>query len=267
MRDGTPVATAEANGGVQTNKVPDLAFSDVFPESASPPLNSSDFEESRVGVIPFVFVVNKAMAGVSNITREQAVLLMTSSGVATNGTDLIPGMPASYMGGTGNNPIYLIGRDPGSGTRITTLKNIGFTGLPIQWALDASNNYIQTNGFSSGGLERGVINAKADAIGYLGLADFAAIATNAVALTYEGVPFSHANVVSGRYPMWGYEHLVNRANGLSANQAAVRDALVRAISDPTFQGTNPLYTNSFTSLSEMQVERGADGATITSKNF
>ncbi len=66
--------------------------------------------------------------------------------------------------------------------------------------------------------------------------------------------------------MWGYEHIVNRVGGLSANQALVRDALIKAITDSAYQST-PIYTNSFVRLSQMQVERGADGGTITSLNF
>jgi phosphate transport system substrate-binding protein len=267
VQTGTPVTTAEADGGATTNKVPDLALSDVFPESATPPLNSSDFDASIVGVVPFVFVRSHALAGITNITHEQANLLLTSSGVVTNGTQIFPGMPASYLGGVSTNPVYFIGRDSGSGTRITVQKDIGFTSDPTEWALDTSGNYILTNGLSSGGLLRGVINSKPDAVGYLGLADFSAIATNATALTFEGVPFSNVNVTTGSYALWGYEHLVNRAGALSSNQRAVRDALITAITDPTFQGSNPLYTSSFTRVADMQVERGADGGTITSLNF
>ena len=262
----TPISTAET-AGVNTNKTPDLALSDVFPESATPPLSQSDFDHFVVGVVPFVFVRNIALAGISNITREQAVLLMTASGVTTNGTDLIPGLPASFLGGASANPVYLVGRDGGSGTRITVFKDIGFVGDPTQWALDTANNYVLTNGFSSGGLERSVISTKPDAIGYLGLADASAIATTSTMLAYNGVTFSHANVTQGSYSLWGYEHLVNRAGGLSANQQAVRDALVKAITSATFQSTSPLYTNSFTAVSEMKVERGADGGTITSLTF
>jgi hypothetical protein len=266
VHDGTPVSTADT-AGVNVNKTPDLALSDVFPESATPPLNLADFDHSIVGVVPFVFVRNNGLAGITNITREQANLLLTASGVTTNGTQIIPGMPATYLGGVSTNPVYFIGRDPGSGTRITVHKDIGFTGDPTEWALDASNNYILTNGLSSGGLLRNVVAAKPDAIGYLGLADFSAISTNAASLSFNGIPFSHANVTHGSYSLWGYEHVVNRAGALSSNQQAVRDALLKAITDTAYQGTNPLYTNSFTSVSEMQVERGADGGTITSKNF
>jgi hypothetical protein len=266
VQAGSPISTADSPG-VNTNKVPDLALSDVFPESASPPLNTSDFDHFIVGVVPFSFVRNNALVGITNITREQANLLFTSSGVVTNGNQIIPGMPASYLGGSSTNPVYLIGRDAGSGTGITLRKDIGFSGDPTYWALDANNNYILTNGFTSNGLLRGVLASKPDAIGYLGLADFSAIATNATQIMYQGVPFSHANVTQGSYTLWGYEHLVNRTGALSANQHAVRDALIAAITDPTFQGTNPLYTGSFTAVSEMKVERGADGGTITSLTF
>ena len=59
-------------------------------------------------------------------------------------------------------------------------------GDPTHWTLDGANNYILTNGFSSGGLERNVIATKPEAIGYLGLADYSAISTSANALTFNG---------------------------------------------------------------------------------
>src|SRR5205814_8208440 len=98
----TPISTAESDG-VNVNKTADLALSDVFPESATPPLSVSDFDHFVVGVVPFVFVSNSALAGVTNITREQAVLLMTASGVTSNGTQVIPGMPASFLGGSSSS--------------------------------------------------------------------------------------------------------------------------------------------------------------------
>jgi hypothetical protein len=266
VQAGTPINTADSPG-VNTNKVADVALSDVYPESATPPLSLSDFDHSIVGVVPFVYVRNNALVGITNITREQANLLMTSSGVVTNGDQTIPQMPATYLGGSSTNPVYFIGRDPGSGTRITVQKCIGFTGDPTLWAIDANNNYVLTNGLTSGGLLRGVINAKPDAIGYLGLADFGVISTNATALSFNGVPFAHSNVTHGSYGLWGYEHIVSRAGALSANQQAVRNALIKAITDSTYQATSPLYTNSFTAVSEMHVERGADGGQITSLDF
>src|SRR5229473_3069499 len=195
VKNLTPVSTADTPG-VNVNRVPDLALSDVFPGSATPPISDSAFERSVLGVIPFVWVANNALTGISN-----------------------------------TNPVYLIGRDSGSGTRISTEKDIGFVGAPLLWATNGAGTYVVTNGYSSGGLERAVIGGKPDAIGYLGRADLAAIATSATAITYDGVSYSEPAVAGGSYGMWGYEHIVNRVGGLSANQALVRDALIKAITD------------------------------------
>ena len=70
-------------------------------------------------------------------------------------------------------------------------------------------------------------------------------------------------MAEGSYALWGYEHVVNRSGGMSANQQAVRNALIAAITNPTYQST-PIYTNSFVRLNQMHVERGADGGPITS---
>src|SRR6266567_1701206 len=165
VKNQTPVSTAETPG-VNVNKIPDLALSDVFPGSATPPIAESSFNRSVLGVIPFLYVKNNALSGIVSITREQAVLLFTASGEG--------GMPATFLGGSSSNPVYLIGRDPGSGTRITVHKDVGFNGNPLYWATNGAGTYVVTNGYSSGGLQRGTIAAKSDAIGYLGRADLLA---------------------------------------------------------------------------------------------
>lgn len=264
VKNGTPLATIDPITGNSSNKAPDLAFSDVFPESASPPIAGSSFDQSIVGVIPFVWIRNNAMSSINNMTREQGVLLMTASGTIGG----LPGMPQSYLGGGSSDPIYLTGRDSGSGTRITAQKVLGFTGTPTLWGISATDgSLVQTNGYSSGGSMRAVIQAKTNVIGYLGLADAAAISASASPIAYEGVTCSPAAVQSGQYPFWGYEHLVNNKNALSANQAAIRNKLITYITNQGYQTTNSLYTNNFVDQANMQVERGADGATITSLNF
>jgi phosphate transport system substrate-binding protein len=259
VKNLTQVPTADSPG-VNVNKTPDLALSDVYPGSATPPIPSSAFDpDIQLGVIPFVYVKNNALTGITNITREQAVLLMTASGVG--------GMPATFLGGSSSSPVYMIGRDSGSGTRITVEKDLRFVGTPILWGTNGAGAYVQNGGYSSGGLERNVIAGKGDAIGYLGRADLAAIAASASAISYDGVAYSPANVQSGSYAMWGYEHIFNRASGLSPNQALVKNALVAAITDATYQTSNPLYTVSFEALSLMHVGRGADGGDIFSLDF
>ncbi len=259
VKNNSAVSTAETQG-VNVNKIPDLALTDVYPGAATPPIPSTAFDpDVQVGVIPFVYVKNNALTGITNITREQAVLLMTASGDN--------GMPATFLGGSSPNPVYMIGRDSGSGTRITVEKDLRFVGTPILWTTNGAGTLIQHAGHSSGGLERNVIAAKANAIGYLGRADLSAIAASASAITYDGVAYSPTSVQNGSYGLWGYEHIFNRAGALSANQNAVKNALVNAITDNTFQTSNPLYTVSFEALSLMHVGRGADGGDIFSLDF
>jgi len=261
VKNLTPVSTAETQGN-NVNKVPDLALSDVFPASATPPISPTAFDAENgayLGVIPFLYVKNNGLTGIVNITREQAVLLMTASGLG--------GMPATFLGGSSPNPVYMIGRDSGSGTRISVEKDIRFVGTPTLWTTNGAGAYVSSAGLSSGGLERGVIAAKSDAIGYLGRADLTAIQASASAISFDGVAYSPASVQTGSYGLWGYEHIYNRAGGLSANQALIKAALVAAITDPTYQSSNPLYTVSFEALSQMHVGRGADGGDIFSLDF
>ena len=262
----TPVPTIDPGTGFTNNLTPDIAMSDVFPESATPPVNTSDLNITNVGVIPFVWIRSTALTGITNITREQAYLLMTDSGVQFG----VNGMPATFLGGSSTNPVYLTGRDSGSGTHITTQADVGFyNNTPVLWGLNGGV-LVQTNGYSSAGLERAVIYNTTNVVGYIGVADAYYILTNGlggVIMSYEGVPYSVTNVQNGAYPMWGYEHLANKKNALSPSQQAIHDALVSAITDLNFQTTNSLYNSQFVDQTHMKVQRGTDGAPITGLNF
>lgn len=258
--DGTTYVTGTA--------LADIAMSDVFPSSATPPMTDNDFaRRDVVGVVPFVFVKNTGptLAGVTGMTREQAVLLMSSSGL----------MPATFLGGSSSNPVLLCGRDAGSGTRITTEKCIGFFSTPYMATNDVTHGGLTNGlasglyvGYNSGGTLASQIKTNDAVIGYLGLADYSSITNGnaAAALSYNGVPYTSANVISGKYSIWGYEHIVSRP-GLSADQQAVRNALVNAIKDSTFQHNDASYVGKFEALSDMQVSRGADGGPMSSLNF
>src|SRR5438132_466067 len=146
-------------------------------------------------------VTNSNLPGVNNITRDQALLLMTATG---------PGlMPDTFLGGTTGNTIYLIGRDSGSGSRISVEKDIGFVGSPTLWATNSAGQFITTNGFSSGGLVAGALKLP-NTIGYVGLGDFNNISNNAVALSFNGVPYSATTVQNGSSGLECLEHLVSR---------------------------------------------------------
>ena len=258
VRDSTPIATLTADN-TTANIVPDLSFSDVYPESATPSIDGTVFDQSIVGVVPFVFVKNNGLAGIVNITRDQAVVLMDNSGMIDVG---VPGMPATWLGGTSPDPVYLVGRNSGSGSRITVEKDINYIGGPSLWATNPpSTTWVRSTGLSAGSDVRKTVAAKADAIGYMGPSDAAQITATATSLTYNGVAYSAANVASGKYALSGYVHLVNRAGALTAEQQAINDQLVADMTDPVYQAGAP-YTPSFVPLSEMKVQRGADGGIL-----
>jgi len=87
-------------------------------------------------------------------------------------------------------------------------------------------------------------------------------------LAYEGVPFSITNVVNGSYPIWGYERWLylnkNQQGAPSANQLAVINALLGAVTDPVYQTTSTVFVGNFVPLGQLQVQRSSDGGPITS---
>jgi len=73
-------------------------------------------------------------------------------------------------------------------------------------------------------------SGKAFVIGYVGATDAAsAISGGAHALTYNGVPYSIANIQNGSYTFWGFEHLYK----LNTSSTTVKNA-VDAIADDIF---------------------------------
>lgn len=270
VKNSTSVTCSNVTGTATVTKTPDVAFSDVFPGSASPAIPDASFDQDVVAIVPFVFAANNSVYndGIHNITRDQALLLMTASGSIGG----FPGMPHTFLGGSTTNAVYLVGRDSGSGTRISIERDINFVGSPSLWQTDANGaagTLIASAGYASGGTVGSCVANNADTIGYLGIADFTSkLLTPAKGnkLTYNGVAHSDANVENGSYALWGYEHVVNRAGALSANQQLVWNVIKAACQDDTWQHT-VTYTGNFVPLADMQVERGTDGGTITSLNF
>jgi phosphate transport system substrate-binding protein len=255
VRDQSSVSTTAGN------LVPQVAFSDVFAETAG--IDGSIFKQDVVGVIPFVFFKNAAIAnstsGITNLTQRQVAYLMAASGT----------LPTAYFGGSSTNDIlYLCGRDSGSGTRICTESCVYFSGTPANWWKNTVSGAIEPapgGGFSSGSALADNVAIFNNSIGYAGKPD-----ANRFASTYidfEGYDASDENVAKGKYSVWGYEHVVRKTSGTgapSANQNSVINKLISAMQDETFQTQNTLYFGSYVPLSEMEVERTADGGPITS---
>jgi hypothetical protein len=265
----------------------DIAMSDTFQSSTA--FNGTGYNtltDTVVGVVPFVWTkgvhgdsaVSASLANVTNMTPLLARAVL-------NG-----GAPLSMFTGTvADSTVYVygMGRDEDSGTRLTTFAESGFGvfGSPIQFEATITSGAIASiaayraqtilgisypaghSGYSSGGTlattlntpvaatARDTLGAKFALIAYFGVNDANGVNGGNNNLTYNGVPYSVANVQEGKYTFWGYEHLMYRST-LTGNQKTVADQIANQIKtqDATVSGVL---------LSSMHVSRTTEGAVVT----
>ena len=108
--------TANATTSGLESAVAALAFSDIY--AASTPYDNGSVEGTVAGIIAFRFVANPTANGtLTNITAQQF------RNLATNGNT-----PASLFTGNASHttPVYLTGRNDGSGTRVSVLAETGY---------------------------------------------------------------------------------------------------------------------------------------------
>jgi hypothetical protein len=222
-------------------------------------------------VVPFVYVKNPAkspaLVNVTNLTQRQAAYLEGAAGY----------VPASFFGGTGSSPVYLVARNTAAAVRTEVDLNVYFSGTISTWVTNQSGYatlggvYTSTpigqpvpdpnGGQSSGANVRGQVNAITNAIGTVAVQDISTL----TALNYEGVPYSVANVQNGSYPIWGYErwaYLTAGQGAPSPNQLAVINTLLAAVTNTNYQATNTVFVGNFVPLSGLQVDRSSDGGPI-----
>lgn len=258
---------------------PQLVVSAVFPETVG--IDSSQFLnlDSTWGagggaptvIVPAVYAKNSRLAGgigaVTNLTQRNAAYLEAASGY----------LPAAYFGGSASatnipqDAVYLVGRNTASAVRSLIDSGIYFSGAPAFWTVDSHNNPTNSAGLSSGSAVTNVLGVLTNAIGTLGVGDLVGNGTPAspdwTALSYEGVPFTTANVINGAYPIWGYENwwvLPSGPGSPSAAQQTVIQALYNAISDTTFQHSSSYFVGIFVAPGDLNVSRSTDGGPITS---
>ena len=245
--------------GVATN-VPVVVVSSTTPEAVG--LSSSPFTEVKTLVAPYAFIKSpvtslaSALASVTNLTQRQAAYLEGSAGANFH---------SAFIGGPNtNDSIYLVGRNTASAVRTETDANIYFTGTLATYTTNSSGQPVldPAGGQTSGSAIRVLINTIPNAIGTVAVQD---IKTN-IALSFEGVPYSVANVETGSYPLWGYEHWYWLASGQGAPTPAQLTVVTNLLAGDTnvvFQTSNPVFTNSFVPYSGLQVQRSVDGGPIT----
>lgn len=176
----------------------DIGMSDVFAKEKLPAEKAKDLVDHKVCVVTMAPIVNKDIgAAVKSLTKEQLQQVFTAA--VTNWKDV----------GGPDEPIVLVTRPSTSGTRAL------FTKFALDGKEEASNKSLETD--DSGTLIQSISQTKG-AIGYVALSylvnnkDVATVAIDGVEPTLE-------NTYSGKYPVWGYEHMYTKGEAKDAVKA------------------------------------------------
>jgi hypothetical protein len=269
---GNTVSVAFSGANV-ANSAAEIGYSDVFQSTTAfktPVLAAED----EVAIIPFQFFRHSdANTSLTNITSQFARSIYGGAAIA-------PLSLATGNAGDAAKTVYATGRDASSGTRITTFAEVNTSQVAVSQyspTTSATNGtgsvttlgITNSSGFSSGSAVANVLNSTfgdgtpgntESIIGYLGASDWpAAAAGNAVALQFNGVPYSVANLQNGSYTFWGYLHQFNNGfSGFSGADATAASnfytSLLNAITAAPGSGVQP--------ISIMSVFRDADGSPV-----
>ncbi|MFF2091846.1 phosphate ABC transporter substrate-binding protein [Paenibacillus sp. NPDC058174] len=147
----------------------------------------------KVAVIPFATVVNKNV-GVSNLTTKD--LQGIFSGKIKNWKDV----------GGKDAEIIVVNRTFGSGTRV----NFQDKALAGEDFMTKGDNYKEVK--TSGDMKT-AIETTPNAIGYM---DLAYVTDKMTALSVNGVAPTEANVINGKYKVWGYGYYMTKGQPTGA---------------------------------------------------
>lgn len=267
--DTAALTTAGALAPASAETVAEFGFSDV--KQASTPYQSVALaEQTDMFVIPFKFVKTNQtdLAGVTNITSQQARALFT-----TGGQFKLSRFTGNIADAT--KFVYAVGRDNDSGTRITTFAETGigvfttatqygFTVSDNGTSADKTDDTINTpvelfdGGYASGGSVATILGATGfNAIGYVGSSDAASAITNGgLELTFNGVAFSNNNVINGYYTFWSKYQAI-RKQTLTGTTSTFFGSM-----KTTLTGLATQTDGTSIKLTDMKCTRAADGAVV-----
>ncbi|MDE3838049.1 phosphate ABC transporter substrate-binding protein [Bacillus methanolicus] len=158
-----------------------------------------ELKAHKIAVIPFATIVHKSNP-VKNLTTAQ--LQGIFSGKITNW---------KQVGGK-DAKIVVVNRKHGSGTRVNyqmkALKNASF--------MTKGENYKEVG---KSGEMLSAVESNPNAIGYI---DLAYVKGNVKAVNYNGVAATTANVINGKYPVWGYGYLLTKGTPKGANAEFIK---------------------------------------------
>lgn len=191
LKDANPNLSITVNAGGSgkgltdiANKSVDIGNSDVFASEKLTPDKANGLVDHQVCLIGVATVVNPSVT-VSNLTKAQLIDIFT--GKVTNW---------NQVGGS-DQTIVIVNRPTTSGTRALFKKDA------LNGAEEATGKALQQD--DSGVLEQTVAQTKG-AIGYLALS-YTGGKTDIKLLQLDGVAPTYDNIYSGKYPVWGYEHM------------------------------------------------------------
>jgi phosphate transport system substrate-binding protein len=191
------------------NKSVDIGNSDVFASEKLTPDKANGLVDHQVCVIGVATVVNPSVT-VSNLTKAQLISIFT--GKVTNWNQV----------GGNDQTIVIVNRPTTSGTRSLFKKDA------LNGAEEATGKALQQD--DSGVLEQTVAQTKG-AIGYLALS-YTGGKTDIKLLQLDGVAPTYDNIYSGKYPVWGYEHMYTNGEA-----TGVVKSFINYMTSPDFAST------------------------------
>lgn len=237
-----PNASVDVQGGGSGTGLTQVAAgqfnignSDKFAE-AQQGIDASKLVDHKVAVVGMAAAVNPD-AGVTNLSKADLIKVFT--GKVTNW---------KQVGGK-DQKILLVNRPEGSGTLATFQQFALNNNKPAKSSIvtDASNTVKQD------------IQQNPGAIGYLALSYFtSADKGKMTALSIDGVAPTAANIESGKYPVWAYEHMYTKGQA-----TGVTKAFIDYMMSPEIQ-KGILTQEGYIPVTAMKVQRDAQGK-VTNK--
>ena len=277
----------------QTPHAATIAMSDSFQSSTL--FNATSLQDTVVGIVPFVWCKNNGSLADphwANFTN------VTDSALRTV---LFGPVPLAVFTGSTNDwdaahhtpPVYAVGRNDDSGTRLGAFADCGF-GIftqPKQFDITSVGGVAKiaidtqvdgtgapapagSQGYASGGNVATAMSIAGSANGtstntlggtnwyalcYVGIPDSGSVVSGGGAiLTYNGVAYTPANVQNGSYTFWGYEHVMG-VEGISGDALTVYNDIANKLLTGNFETASGAGFE----VSTMNVSRATDGSDPT----
>ncbi|MDT8718147.1 phosphate ABC transporter substrate-binding protein [Clostridium sp. 19966] len=179
----------------------DIGNSDIFAEEKLTADQAKALVDHQVCVVGFAAVVNPKVT-VDNLTKQQLIDIFT--GKTTNWKDV----------GGADQKIVIISRPDSSGTKAT------FKKYALDGAKEAAGNALKED--SSGAVSTAVSQTEGS-ISYLASSYFtdADSKTKVKALKIDGVEMNKANITTGKYNIWSYEHMYTKGEAKDLAKAFI----------------------------------------------